>query len=98
LAWGYGTLDLDDKRLRGVYRVLPEENAVLRPALVCIAMTATLAATTSAWTQTGAMPPDIATKLLELGRVVDPEKTAPLYAPLQPKEPYAGVKATRDVK
>jgi acetyl esterase/lipase len=44
------------------------------------------------------MPPDIAEKIAALGRVVDPEKTAPIYAPLQEKEPYAGLKVTRDVK
>jgi triacylglycerol lipase len=44
------------------------------------------------------MPEDIAWKLLELGRVIDPPKTAPLYAPLQEKEPYQSVKIERDVK
>ena len=44
------------------------------------------------------MPEEIAWKLLELGRVIDPPKTAALYAPLQEKEPYQGVKIERDVK
>lgn len=44
------------------------------------------------------MPDEIAWKLLELGRVIDPPKTAALYAPLQQKEPYQGVKVERDVK
>jgi len=44
------------------------------------------------------MPPDIAAKVAALGRVVDPENTAKIYAPLQEKEPYAGIKVTRDVK
>ena len=44
------------------------------------------------------MPDEIARKLLELGRVIDPPKTAALYAPLQEKEPYPGVKIERDVK
>ncbi|WP_407151957.1 alpha/beta hydrolase [Bradyrhizobium sp. ORS 86] len=44
------------------------------------------------------MPDDLAWKLLELGRVVDPPKTAALYAPLQQKEPYQGVKIERDIK
>ena len=44
------------------------------------------------------MPPDIAEKIAALGRVVDPENTAKIYAPLQEKEPYAGVKVMRDVK
>ncbi|MGY2846890.1 acetyl esterase/lipase [Bradyrhizobium sp. USDA 4518] len=45
-----------------------------------------------------AMPEDLAWKLLELGRVIDPPKTAALYAPLQQKEPYQGVKVERDLK
>lgn len=48
--------------------------------------------------QQGTMPDDIAWKLVEIGRVVDPPKTAQLYAPLQQKEPYQGVKLERDVK
>jgi len=44
------------------------------------------------------MPPDLAEKVAAMGRVVDPENTGKLYAPLQEKEPYAGVKVTRDVK
>jgi triacylglycerol lipase len=44
------------------------------------------------------MPPDLAQKVAAMGRVVDPENTGKLYAPFQEKEPYAGVKVTRDVK
>ena len=44
------------------------------------------------------MPPDIAEKIAAIGRVVDPENTGKIYTPLQEKEPYAGVKVTRDVK
>jgi acetyl esterase/lipase len=44
------------------------------------------------------MPGDIARKLIELGQVIDPPGTAPLYAPLQEKEPYQGVKIERDVR
>jgi len=44
------------------------------------------------------IPPDIAEKIAAMGRVVDPENTAKIYAPLQEKEPYAGVKVIRDVK
>lgn len=47
---------------------------------------------------TAQMPPDIAAKIKEIGRVIDPPKTAPIYAPLQQKEPYAGVKVTREQK
>jgi acetyl esterase/lipase len=48
--------------------------------------------------QQGQMPDEIADKLLELGRVIDAPKTALLYAPLQEKEPYSGVRIQRDVK
>jgi acetyl esterase/lipase len=48
--------------------------------------------------QQSPMPEDIAWKLLELGRVIDPPKTAQLYAPLQQKEPYPAVKVERDIK
>ena len=47
--------------------------------------------------QTG-MPPELAAKVAALGRVIDPPKTIPLYAPLQEKEPYKGVKVARDVR
>jgi len=53
---------------------------------------------TSAWAAESPMPPDIAKKLAELGRVVDPDATARLYAPLQPIEPYFGVRIERDLK
>lgn len=45
------------------------------------------------------VPPDIATKNKEIGRVVDTVKTAALYGPMQPKEPYsvAGLQVTRDI-
>src|SRR3954463_10221508 len=51
-----------------------------------------------AWAQEGPMPAAIAASLQELGRVIDPPKTAALYAPLAQKEPYQGVKVERDVK
>ena len=44
------------------------------------------------------MPVDVAGKLLELGRVIDPPKTAALFAPMQGKEPYQGAKTEREVK
>ncbi len=52
----------------------------------------------SAWAQQEPMSEDLAWKLLELGRVVDLPKTAAIYAPMQEKEPYAGVRIERDVK
>src|ERR1700761_797059 len=44
------------------------------------------------------MPAEIAKKLAELGRGIDPAATAKLYAPLQPTEPYFGVRIERDLK
>jgi hypothetical protein len=43
------------------------------------------------------VPPDVAAKLIAIGRGVCVPETAEVYAPLQPKPPYAGVKFTRDV-
>jgi triacylglycerol lipase len=44
------------------------------------------------------MPPDVAARIAALGRVVDSNATAAIYAPLQESEPYAGIKVVRDVK
>jgi acetyl esterase/lipase len=44
------------------------------------------------------MPADIAAKLVEIGHTIDGRRTGALYAPLQEKEPYQGVKVERDVK
>jgi acetyl esterase/lipase len=63
-----------------------------------LALIALLIAATAAHAQQGPMPEDIAWKLIEIGRTVDPARTAALYAPLQQKEPYAGVRVERDVK
>jgi acetyl esterase/lipase len=52
----------------------------------------------SAQAQQSPMPDDIAWKLIELGRAIDPPRTAAIYAPLQEKEPYQHVKIHRDVK
>ena len=62
-----------------------------------LAVVAAVAAT-SVWAAESPMPPEIAKKLAELGRVIDPEATAKLYAPLQPTEPYFGVRIERDLK
>ena len=42
------------------------------------------------------VPPDIALKISSSGRVVDGRGMAALYAPLQEKEPYGGVRISRD--
>ena len=54
--------------------------------------------TISAWAAESPMPPEIAKKLAELGRVIDPSATRKLYAPLQPTEPYFGVRIERDLR
>ena len=69
----------------------------MKPITLAMAVIAALYANTAS-AQQAPMPEDIARKLLELGRVIDPPKTAALYAPLQQKEPYADVKTERDVK
>ena len=65
-----------------------------KPALTVVA--AMIAS--AAWAQQSPMPAEIAAKLQEMGRVIDPPKTVALYAPLQQKEPYPGVRIERDVK
>jgi triacylglycerol lipase len=48
--------------------------------------------------QPSGMPPEIEKALTEIGSAVNPPETAKLYAPLQLKEPYQGIKVTRDIK
>lgn len=70
---------------------MTKAKSVLAAATLLLASSAALA-------QQSPMPEEIAWKLVELGPVIDPAKTAVLYAPLQQKEPYSGVKVERDVK
>jgi acetyl esterase/lipase len=65
---------------------------------VLMVLSAIIMSTATAWPQQSPMPVEIAAKLQEIGRMVDPPATAPLYAPLQEKEPYHGVKVDRDIK
>src|SRR5262245_34401141 len=44
------------------------------------------------------VPADLIEKIAAIGRVSDPARTQPLYIPMHGKEPYTGVKVTRDVK
>ena len=44
------------------------------------------------------MPPEIAAELRSIGARIETQRTAELYAPLQPKEPYAWLTVTRDLK
>ena len=67
-------------------------------AVLLAVVAALIVAATAARAEEGPMPEEIAWKLLEIGRVIDPPKTAAIYAPLQEKEPYPGVKIERDVK
>jgi triacylglycerol lipase len=41
------------------------------------------------------VPDAIEAQLVQIGRIIDPPRTAALYAPLQQREPYAGVKVAR---
>jgi acetyl esterase/lipase len=68
------------------------------PKSVLLALAALIAAVTAAAAQPSPMPSYIAAKLADMGRVIDPPKTAALYAPLQEKEPYPGVRIERDIK
>jgi triacylglycerol lipase len=43
------------------------------------------------------MLPEIATELIAIGPRIEAEKTAELYAPLQPKEPYGWLSVARDI-
>ena len=63
-----------------------------------LALVAISVATLAPAAQQSPMPPDIAAKVQEIGRVINPPKTAALYAPLQQKEPYPAVKVERDIK
>src|SRR5947209_5260510 len=71
---------------------------MVSPKFALMLVAATIVSTTTAWPQQGPMPAEIAARLQEIGRVVDPPKTAPLYAPLQQEEPYQGVRIERDAK
>ena len=51
----------------------------------------------SSASSTASMPAGLAANVAAIGRVIDAPKSAALYAPLQEKEPYRGVKVTRDV-
>ncbi len=48
--------------------------------------------------QTSGPPGEIWEKVSKLGPVINPPETAKIYAPLHEKEPYQGIKVTRDVK
>ncbi len=66
--------------------------------LILCALLPLVALGSGAPAQTTGMPSEIEWKLAELGAVINPPETAKLYAPLQEKEPYQGIKVTRDLK
>lgn len=71
------------------------------PAMSLLAPFVRLAAATLLLTgaaTAGTMPPDIAAKLKEMGRVIDPPKVGDIYGPLQQQEPFAGIRIERDVR
>ena len=63
-------------------------------ALAAFAAVLVLAACASA----PQMPADMAAKVKAIGPVIDPPKTAVIYAPLQENEPYKGVRVLRDIE
>jgi acetyl esterase/lipase len=71
------------------------KSALLLKSALAVLVAMSVAA---AWAEGSPMPDEIAWKLGELGRVIEPPKTAALYAPLQEKEPYQAVKTERDIK
>ena len=62
-----------------------------RSAIAALAAAMAMGVETSA----SQVPPDIAAKIKAVGGKIDPS-IGPLYAPLLPLEPYAGVTVTRD--
>src|ERR1700674_4697547 len=75
-------------------------DAMLRPTFTPLLFAAllSLGLATDAHAQSGGMPSDIEWKLSALGATINPAEIAKLYAPLQEKEPYQGIKVTRDLK
>jgi acetyl esterase/lipase len=71
------------------------------PALQAVAAAqsgnAPLTASAAAASAPPGMPPEIAVALREIGPKIEGRRTAELYAPLQPKEPYQNVSLTRDI-
>lgn len=71
----------------------------MRAALVFAAACALAGCATAQRTVEAApsqVPPAIEEQLRQMGRVIDPSRTAALYAPLQPRDASAGVRVSRD--
>jgi acetyl esterase/lipase len=72
----------------------------MRTGLVLIlaaALAGCAAAPTTSRPMRSQVPAQIASQLRQIGPVVAPPPTAAIYAPMQQREPYAGVKVTRDL-
>jgi acetyl esterase/lipase len=82
-------------------RLTQQEQGAIRmasPKLALTILAALMAAAMASQALESQMLAEIAAKLLELGRVIDPPNTAALYSPLQEKEPYQSVRIERDLK
>src|ERR1700676_664958 len=90
-AWDRPCQAKQAKKRRGATRMAPLKSAFAVVAVLTVVMT-------TASAQQSPMPEEFARKLLELGTAIDGPNTAKLYAPLQEKEPYQGIKVERDVK
>jgi triacylglycerol lipase len=75
-----------------------ETSKMSLPKSVSLAVAIVVAVAASTFAQSGPMPAEVAKQLQAIGRIVSPPKTAPLFAPMQEKEPYQGVKVERDAK
>jgi len=81
--------------LQAAHHHVAIHRAVIRRAVLAALATLGAMATGPASAQ---VPAELIDKIAAIGRVSDPAKTAPLYAPMHAKEPYPGVKVTRDLK
>jgi len=68
---------------------------MFKHAIRSLALTVIACCATSALAQ---VPPDIAARLRDMGRVIDPVKTAEFYKPLHSPRPYDGAHAQTDLK
>jgi len=79
--------------MRSALRVPARKHGEFRMLLARSILTVLAAVVaSSAWAQQAPMSEDLVWKLLEIGRVVDPAKTAALFAPMQEQEPYQGAR------
>jgi acetyl esterase/lipase len=84
---------MSDNLVSKVTHTLPSRRGIVTVAAAAAGVLA--AAATTAQAQ---MPPELVDKVAAIGRISDPPNTAKIYAPLQEKEPYSGVKVARDLK